>query len=938
MNRLRIPVATYRLQFNKEFPFSRAGKLVPYLNALGITDVYSSPLFQAQRGSTHGYDVTDPKRLNLELGGKDEFDHFAATLKYFEMGLLMDIVPNHMAASIENPWWLDVLRNGIESPYAGYFDINWATSQPGLKNKVLLPVLGAPYGEVLEKQELSLIFDQNGFWISYYEKSWPVSPKSYSPILGRHIKALDKEGPGVRQLFNLIEEQAFETRSAGALEELWQLYNSNTQVKAYMDNVMQEINGTKGNPCSFNSMHQLMEGQAYRLAYWRVANQQINYRRFFNVNDKVSVRVERESVFSATHALIVKLAKAGLVTGLRIDHIDGLYDPHEYLRRLQVSLSSEEGFYVVVEKILGKDEELRADWPVYGTTGYDFMNTVNRLFVDRHESTALDRIYERACGFDPDFDEIVYAQKRWVMAQLFTVEIENLTRELQLIAEQERHARDFTFTQLEHGLREIIACFPVYRTYTRGLKVTEKARKSIEQAIEEAVREYPDIGPTCDWLRRVLLLDFPEYLAPEQKKEWLRFVMRWQQFTGPIMAKGFEDTALYVYNQLVSLNEVGGDPRDTGISVPEFHRRNLKRQERWPHTLNATSTHDSKRSEDVRARINVLSEIPFIWSQHLKKWRRWNKTRKMVLNGQHVPGGNAELLIYQTLLGAWPLNKKELPEFKERLEDYLIKSAREANVYTSWLYTNNDYEDALIEFTKSILKTSEENLFLQDFLGFQRIIAFYGALGSLAQVLLKTMSPGVPDFYQGTELWNLSLVDPDNRRPVDFKARAVMLEELQRQEKGNIRELAGQLVDCWDDGRVKMFVTYKALHFRRDWPDLFSRGEYIPVKGNGTYSGYICAFARRFDNVWAMVVVPRLMARFMSVKQAQQGEINSLAIELPLGETWADNYLIVPEHAPARWRNIFTGDPLTTENNDALRGLSLSRVFQDLPVALLVGE
>jgi len=959
MTRLRIPGAVYRLQFNRQFPFHSATKLVPYLYALGITDIYSSPLLEAKKGSTHGYDVTNPNSLNPELGGKEEFDRMNSTLKLYEMGLLMDIVPNHMAASIENPWWLDVLRHGRESPFAHYFDINWDCSHPGFKDKVLLPVLGAPYGEVLENREFSLILESDGFWISYHENRFPLSPKSYSYILGYGLRVLEEQHPGARELKKLhdifaglpprCEEKHYESMFGEALEQLWKLYNSHNQIKAAINESIERIRGAKCNPRNFDAMHGLLEEQAYRLAYWRVANQQINYRRFFDVSDKVSLRVEEETTFSATHALILELAKAGQVTGLRIDHIDGLYNPEEYLNRLQVLLSSEgdassgspqrSGYYVVAEKILGTDEELPAHWPVYGTTGYDFLNTVNGLFVDKHESPALDRIYQRAVGFEVDFDELVYAQKRLVMAQLFTVEIENLTRELQSLAEQDRHARDLTFTQLKHGLREIIACFPVYRTYTRDFYVSHNDRKYIEYAIEEAVREYPDIGPACEFLRRLLLLDYPEYLAAGEKEAWLKFVMRWQQFTGPIMAKGFEDTALYVYNQLVSLNEVGGDPRDAGITVNEFHRRNEKRQKRLPHTLNATSTHDTKRSEDVRARINVLSEIPVLWGERLRKWRGWNKPKKKILDGQAVPGGNAELLIYQTLLGAWPFNEHELPEFKERLAGYLIKSAREASIYTSWLFTNNDYENALVDFSRDILEPKEGNQFLKDFLDFERVIAYYGALSSLAQVLLKITSPGVPDFYQGTELWNLSLVDPDNRRPVDFEFRVELLKELQSRESRGLVSLAGELLDSWHDGRIKMFTVYRALNFRRDYSDLFSKGEYIPLTSTGKGSGYVCTFARHSANNWVLVAVPRLMARLAIFHRMHDEQTGLPPLKPPVGKSyWEGDFLSIPEQAPNHWRNIFTGESLSTVNGNTSKELPLSGVFQHFPVALLMGE
>lgn len=957
MSSLRIPTATYRFQFNLNFPFNKARELVPYLHKLGITDLYSSPVLQAKQGSTHGYDVTDPTRINPELGGQEEFELLAGALRQHNMGLLLDIVPNHMAASTENPWWLDVLRHGPESPYAAYFDVDWQPSRPELLNKVLLPVLDAPYGEVLENQELSLKLDENGFWVCYHDNCFPLRPASHSWVLEYRLKSLKKNGELERQDFleqltQLIsmfknlpprrEEHAFDSVFREVLDRLWHLYTGNNRFEEFIDQTLHVLNGEKGDPESFNVLDRLLAEQAYRLAFWQVASQEINYRRFFNVSDKVSLHMEKDFVFRATHAKVLEFAQAGMVTGLRIDHIDGLYNPQEYLRRLQTPFSSEEqssGFYIVAEKILGQNEELPADWLVYGTTGYDFLNVLNNLFVDRQKASTLNRIYDRLSGFDVEFDEVVYAQKRRVMVLLFAVEVKTLARHLYYLAKYDRHACDFTLPELEQALTEVIACFPVYRTYVRDFKVTSRDRKFIEHAIEEVVREFPDIWPACDFLRRVLLLEFPVYLTTGQQKSWLGFVMRWQQFTGPIMAKGFEDTALYVYNQLVSLNEVGGDPRDSGISVQEFHQRNIARKKHIPHTLNATSTHDTKRSEDVRARINIISEIPHLWADRIKKWRSWNQTKKPVVNGQPVPDGNTELLIYQTLIGAWPLDDDEIPEFKERLKDYLVKSSREAKLYTSWQDANTDYENALVKFVMSILEPVKGNRFFHDFQIFQRVTAYYGALGSLAQVLLKITSPGVPDFYQGTELWNFSLVDPDNRRPVDYKVRVSLLNKLQDQEVVGLRDLTQELLAHWEDGRIKLFLTYKALHFRREHQQLFASGDYIPVHSTGPCQEHVCAFIRRLDNSWGLVVVPRLLARLRSLNPGQDRQLKLPPLELPLGQViWEDNFLVLPEQAPDRWYSILTGETVISGNKDGNKILALADVFRDFPVALLAGE
>lgn len=1096
-NFLRVPAATCRLQFNRDFRFADARALVPYLHALGVTDLYASPLLAARRGSPHGYDVTDPARLNPELGDEKDFAALVEALEQHEMGLLLDIVPNHMAAGSENPWWRDVLRNGPESPYAAFFDTDWRPAAgTGPAGKVLLPVLGAPYGEALENGELTIALTEEGFWLCYRELRFPLNRASSVRLLEHGLERLAKNPgfnhPAAAQLLDLIaslkglpergkdenpgesggtgehkepgtpgepgeSEGTGELRKGGGTpggaarrqtvwERLWRLYSEQPGIKAFIDENLRIINGKKGDPQSFNLLDRIIGEQFYRPAFWRVAGEEINYRRFFDVSDLVSLRMEEESVFAAAHALVFKLIAAGRVTGLRIDHIDGLRDPQVYLNRLQEHLWKEKtagaeaagggettaeaesgaaeagmmeaagaagpetagmawaanaaggteaekrgatealetarppgrrpGFYVAAEKILGDDEELPAGWPVHGTTGYDFLNTLNGLFVDGRSAATLDGLYARMGGpeTEKDFATVVYLQKKKVMAELFASEVSNLVQMLGRLAQADRHGRDLTGSELKEALTEVTACLPVYRTYIRDFAATERDRRYIEGAVSEAVRRRPAARPACVFLRRVLLLAFPDYLAAEQKWEWLNFVMRWQQFTGPIMAKGFEDTALYVYNRLVSLNEVGGNPgRTAGISVAEFHRRNRVRQARRPHSLNATSTHDTKRSEDVRARINVLSEIPAAWTQAVERWHRWNQPRKPVVNGAPVPDGNMELLIYQTLIGAWPLREEEVPSFRERLRAYLVKAAREAKVLTSWLAPDAGYERALEDFVTAILEPSEENRFLPDFLQFQKIPAFYGALNSLAQVLLKIASPGVPDFYQGTELWNFSLVDPDNRRPVDFQVRMEVLKTLQNWNNAKARNggnkenerggwklaLAGELLQRWEDGRVKLYLTYQALHVRRTHRDLFLAGEYIPLVAAGPRDEHVCAFARHLGDDWVLAAAPRLAARLMlesTTKCADYANNEPLPplppLAFPSGErVWGETSLLLPAHAPDRWRNILTGEVVQTAtaaqnpphppgsnlHPPEYKALSIAAVLRNFPVALLAG-
>ncbi|SFG97986.1 maltooligosyl trehalose synthase [Desulfotomaculum arcticum] len=988
MTNLRIPSSTYRLQFNSEFSLHEARDLVPYLHDLGVTDLYASPLLQARQGSGYGYDVVDPTRLNRELGGEEAFAGLTEALRQRDMGLLLDIVPNHMAASAENRWWADVLRHGPDSPYAGYFDIDWQPGRPGLAGKVLLPIIASPYGEALENGELVLALAEDGFRVHYRGNPVPVRPDSYRDILGLGPAGTGGQpdpDPVPQQLEELLAAldklpPRHDTGYPAAFREitgrLWQLYQTNSATRLLIDKSLQAINGIKGEPGSFTRLDKLLAGQHYLLAFWRPANREINYRRFFSISELVSVHAEDQHVFEATHDLVLRLCKAGLVTGLRIDHIDGLYDPEAYLGRLQERLTEtgeHPGFYVVAEKILGHkkrghtsdlgselggrgmsptNEALPVSWPVYGTSGYDFLNLVNGLFVHGAGLTELGSIYRRHGAPEDSFQKMVYQLKKRAIARLFNSETRTLAEQLGRLAEQDRHGRDLALDQLEEAVVEVIACFPVYRTYLRDLTLTDRDREYIEKAVALVHRRNPGAERACEFLRRVLLLEFTPDQTQDQQQDWLHFVMRWQQFTGPVMAKGVEDSAMYVYNRLVSLNEVGGKPDAPPVSVAAFHRRNRAGLQRLPHSMNATSTHDTKRSEDVRARINVLSEIPTLWAGRLEQWRQWNNRHKSVWNSRPVPGGNMEQLIYQTLVGAWPLRENEVPGFKKRLADYLVKAAREAGRYTNWQQPDEDYEKALVQFAMSILDPGGDNPFRQDFIRFQATTAYYGALGSLAQVLLKITSPGVPDFYRGTELWDFSLVDPDNRRPVDFSARAAMLAQLREREAGGraaLTALARELLESWREGRVKLFLTYRALHYRRNHPGLFTGGEYIPVEAAGPGAGHICAFARRTGESWALVVVPRLLALFRTGNGGRGGTGKPAGapppLDPPLGEqVWGGHLLLLPDEAPGMWRNILTGENLTAEpagpEADAPPGskvLPLAAVWQSFPVALLAG-
>ena len=953
MTSLRIPASTYRFQFHRRFRFEHAAALVPYLEALGVTDLYASPIFQARRGSTHGYDVTDPTRLNVELGGDGGFESLVKALQERRMGILLDIVPNHMAASEENRWWSDVLESGQGSPFAGFFDIDWHSPKKALDSKVLLPILGGPYGRMIEEQELSLALERGGFLVRCHSAKLPVSLLSYPRILSLRLSSLEEtygpDHPSFRELWDLIttiehlpkipaaNAEAVRERyvaEEGIKDRLRRLYTERHEIREHIDETLRMVNGRRNDPGSFDPLDRILSEQHYWLSFWRLANEEINYRRFFAVSDLVSLRVEDPAVFDAAHALALRLAGEGKVTGLRVDHVDGLYDPHAYLVRLQQRLKGAEdenphaGFYVLVEKILGEEEDLPPEWPVHGTTGYDSLNALNGVFLSARGTRTLDEIYARFTGAAPDFRETVYRNKKLIMDTLFAGEMHSLGQHLGRLAEQDRYGRDLPRKELRAALIEVTACFPVYRTYARSGELSARDIRYITKAIKSAQQRTTEAStPVFDFLRRVLLLETPPSLAGAEREEWLRFLMRWQQFTGPIMAKGYEDTSLYVYNRLVSMNEVGGNPSSAGVSVNAFHGRFETAAGRWPHAMNTTSTHDTKRSEDVRARINVLSEIPEEWEKRLLLWSRQNAPRKRVVGGVETPDPVEEILLYQTLLGAWPLREEELPGLQARIEGYMVKAIREAKVHTRWIRPNPAHEAAVKEFAASLLKdlSPDANPFLADFLPFQRKIAQYGALNSLAQLLLKIAAPGVPDLYQGTELWDFSLVDPDNRRPVDFRQRTRLLHELMTMELQGPGTLARDLLSSWEDGRIKLFVTYKALSFRRERREPFLDGAYIPLPATGGMKEHALAFARKRGDAWAIAAVPRLATRL-----APPGEF-------PLGvPAWGARTAIrLPAEAPGRWRNIFTGEILHASGGDGAKQLHLHAVFHDFPVALL---
>jgi (1->4)-alpha-D-glucan 1-alpha-D-glucosylmutase len=937
--------ATYRLQFNKDFTFRDATRLLDYLSALGITHIYASPILRSRRGSTHGYDVTDPTRLNPELGSDADFAELQAQLRHRGMGIVLDIVPNHMSASSENLWWMDVLENGPESSYASYFDIDWHPPSWTLESKILLPVLGRPFGEALESGEFKLLFQDGRLFVQYFESLFPLAPRTYSRILGKGTEqlraTLGEESPAFQEYSGITAGFAtFSTPASGnqgetakrrpllesLRERLRQLAASNSQIDSWLRERLREFDGQQNDPASFSTMERLLSDQFYVLSYWQNVNEEINYRRFFNISDLVGLRVEDPLVFEATHALILRLVAQGLIDALRIDHIDGLRDPFAYLSRLREQLSgtsrneASRPTGIFVEKILGQAEQLPEDWPVEGTTGYDFLNALNSAFVDPKDGKCLEHIYSRFISLGVNYSDLLYQTKKLAMSTLFGVELRALGHQLTLLANSDRYARDLSRSDLTQALIETTAHLPIYRTYIRNLEVSPADARIIEQSLHDAQQRKFYLRPEhFAFVADVLLLRNRPHLLPAQREARLNFVMRWQQFTGPIMAKAFEDTFLYIYNPLVSLNEVGGDPRPAEAAPDSFSRFITTRREHWPHSLNATTTHDTKRSEDVRARLNVLSEIPGEWQQHLERWVKLNARHKTKVNGQLIPDRNEEIFLYQTLLGAYPLQPVEndaYGRFLDRLQSYVIKATREAKVHTRWTLPNAAHEEALQKFVAALLRPAKQNAFLADFRHFHQQISLAGMLNGLSQTLLKIVSPGIPDFYQGSELWDLRLVDPDNRAPVDFQKRVAMFDALKN--RGTMDSAASDLMQHRQDGRVKLFTIGAALNFRKDHRELFAAGDFQQLPATGERRDHIIAILRHYKQDWALLVAPRWLARAKSADPQQ---------------FWQDTAISLPPNAPARWQNIFTQE--STKSADGRNTLPISKLLQHFPVALL---
>ncbi len=927
---MKVPVATYRIQFNPLFGFDRCREIVSYLRDLGISDIYASPIFRATSGSMHGYDVVDMNSLNPDLGSEEDFERLIRESREAGLGWIQDIVPNHMAFDGENLMLMDVLENGRHSEYFDFFDIEWDHVYESLSDRLLAPFLGRHYSEAIDEGEIRLKYGANGFFISYYALNLPLKIESYANVLTHRLAdlraALGEDHPALIKLLGLL----YSLKSLPELPEerlgrysqiqfikriLWELYSSDDVIRKFVDSNVASFNGEGGDG---GYLDNLLSEQLFRLSFWKVASEELNYRRFFNINGLITLRVEDDRVFKSIHNLVFRLIKERIVSGLRIDHIDGLYDPTAYLKKLR---EKAEDLYIVVEKILDADEELPSLWAVQGTTGYDFLNILNGVFVDERNGRKFNRLYYGFTGFKTSYDAILYEKKKLIIEKEMTGDVDNLAHLLKKISSRNRYGNDMTLYGLKKAIIEILANFPVYRTYVRPGYYSDADRRYMSDAIRKARDMNPGLLYELSFIELFLLLESRD-LPEGERDEWIHFVMRFQQLTGPLMAKGFEDTTLYVYNRLLSLNEVGGCPDRFGFSVTEFHEFNLRRSRRQPHSMNATATHDTKRGEDVRARINVLSEIPELWETTLKRWSKLSRKHKKTTGGMVIPDKNDEYFLYQTLVGTYPCGFAPEDDFRERLKNYIVKAVREAKVHTAWIKPDIDYEENYLAFIDAILDPSDDNQFFKDFLEFQKKICFYGVINSLSQTLLKLTCPGCPDIYQGTELWDLTMVDPDNRRPVDYEKRRSLLDDLRKRKETDMNGLVHELMGSPEDGRIKLFLMMQVLATRNRYRHLFEKGNYIPLETDGKWKANVIAFARELSPLWIVVIAPRLVTSVVD-----EGNY-------PIGEkVWQDTRVILPGDAPRKWTEIITEQDLNRESV-----IPVAQAMKDFPCALLVSS
>ncbi|GEO09174.1 malto-oligosyltrehalose synthase [Segetibacter aerophilus] len=900
------PVSTYRIQFHKDFTFSDFEKIIPYLIKLGVGTIYASPIFEATPGSVHGYDGVNPHKINPEIGTEEQLLSISQRLKEAGIKWLQDIVPNHMAFDPNNPWLKDVLEKGQKSVYASFFDVPWTGKI--YHGKIMIPFLGNPLQEVIKNGELTIDFEEPRFVLKYYDSTYPLRLRSYITILqtgdGEPNQAIQQLLDQVKDIQRSEEPEAYKETLHEFQLQLSALTKSNT-TKGYLESCLQKINE------DHELIKQIADEQVYQLVNWQKTDQKINFRRFFTVNGLICLNMQDNDVFLYYHKYIKELLDKGVFQGLRIDHIDGLFDPTLYLQQLR-ELAGEET-YIVVEKILEPGEGLPDYWPIEGNTGYDFLGIVNNAFTNKTSEKQFTEYYEDLVKDDRSIHQQLHDKKSYILHENMGGELSNLHHlfeDMNLVEDNE--LSNVAPEVLKEAIGEFLIQCPVYRYYGNKLPLDQTEAGDVQDILNRIKQNKPELAPAIPLLETALLHK-PKEGDKAYNARALRFYQRCMQFTGPLMAKGAEDTLMYTYNRFIGHNEVGDSPDAFGDSPEEFHQKMLDRQEKWRLSMNGTSTHDTKRGEDVRARLNVLTDLPDEWFAVVKEWQELNKE----LKEQEAPDANDEYLIYQTLVGAYPMPTQGDDDFKNRVQEYLQKALREAKTHSNWTTPNEEYETAAKNFAVNLLQQNKP--FWKRFEQFHKKVSDFGVVNSLAQVVVKFTAPGVPDVYQGTELWDFSLVDPDNRRPVDYELRQQLMNELEAQANDEHENLMSHLWENRYSAKIKLWLTHQLLNDRKENKEFFEKAEYIPLTVLGEFASNVLAYARRYQNEWYVVAVPLHLA---ALSKEQQQEILSI--------DWKDTRVALPAGAPATYQHLFSKVNRTHEQE-----ITIKDIFKSLPLAVL---
>lgn len=897
---MQIPSSTYRVQLHKGFTFRDLQRIVPYLHTMGVTTLYASPIMQATPGSMHGYDVTDPHTLNAELGTLDELKTVIRELHKKDMNWLQDIVPNHMAYHPDNYRLMDVLERGPHSPYYQYFDIDWNHPSPDLAGKVMVPFLGSEPAACLSNGEIKLAFGAQGFRLKYFDTPYPLSLSAYAVMQSLLEETKEKVSPVLTRMTAAGEGADYETWKTSRLEFI-EAVRQDTTLLAGIERELETLNQ---NPAA---LMRIMDAQYYRLAYWKETDKRINYRRFFTVNELICLRMEDEKVFGEYHTYLSKLFRDKLMMGFRIDHIDGLRDPGRYTRDLRELLG--DGCYIIAEKILEAQEEMPGHWPLQGTSGYEFLSFLNQLLTHRKGAKELLAFYQELVPGMPPYKKLIFESKQLILEKYLAGEWENLT---QLFFSLDLGA-DYDRPRIKQAMGLFMLCLPVYRIYPDAMPLKGQSLVIVHEAFDKALGQGAGYEAELKYLQQLFTQSPP---SDETGERTLQFLQRLMQFTGPLTAKGVEDTTFYIYNPLISHDEVGDSPSALGMSVQRFHEKMQARLASTPLSLNATATHDTKRGEDARIRINVLSRIPGAWREHVLRWMKINAPYRTVMDGRTIPGVNDEYFIYQSMLGGFPEDFSVTEDWIERVQAYLNKALREAKVHSNWSDPDEQYENGCAEFVRRILHP--DHRFLESFVPFVKTVCEHAMVYSLSQTLIKLTAPGIPDVYQGCELWDLSFVDPDNRRPVNYEKRMEFLFQLVIKEEKGKQAVMEYLKENREAGAEKLFITWKTLNFRRLNPALFTEGSYIPLVVTGKEIS-AAAYARNKKDAWALVIFPLGMAK------------HEMEVPDPASPGNIEQFVILPEKAPQRWTHVFTGE--TFEDVNQIR---LDELFRNFPVALLL--